>query len=242
MLSTAARKTIREAAERHWTHELDAFVTWATESTYGAKKDHGHAIAEPVDEVTSEGLRQLLGPEFEVLVQVDPKNKDSRIKRSMGDCWVRFKGVLHPINIKSGSADVAGQPNMVALARLTEALLRREIDSYYVLMVRIGLGKARSVSVAIFDLLDWLDFVSFDSGTGQVMLKQADFYRAYDSGFRPPAISIQSKVDRLVKMRVVGNQKTALKRAKDEARLQVEIGKYRLLPDYEIDQTGLHVG
>lgn len=235
MLSTETLDRIRALATAAWQEQLGSFADWATNDQFAAAKDSGHAMAEAVDAVTVRALSK----EFKILYELTAKGE--RVKRSMGDCWIRTEGVLHPLNIKSGEAD-DGSPNIVSLTRLAEGLLLRQIDSYYVLMVRISLREPRSASVVLFDLLDWLDYVVFNSGPGQLMLKQSALYAAMAAGVQPQSRTLQEKVDRLFEMREVGDMKLTANRAGRLISLRGEVEKYRQLPNYELDQKDLPVG
>ena len=121
-------------------------------------------------------------------------------KRSMGDVWLRSGAMFNPINIKSGLRDPGGQPNLVAMQRLLDYLFRRWIDSYYLLIVKFSVDPAITHRVVLVDLLDWLEFVTYDAGPGQIMLREADFYRAHDEGYEPPSRTIVEKVETLFRM------------------------------------------
>jgi hypothetical protein len=45
----------------------------------------------------------------------------------------------------------------------------------------------------LIDMLDWIEFLEYNAGPGQIMLKEAPFYEAYDSGWRPAQRSIREK-------------------------------------------------
>ena len=51
--------------------------------------------------------------------------------------------------------------------------------------------------VFLVDLLDWTDFIAFDAGPGQIMLREKDFYDAHESGYSPPERPIAAKVESL---------------------------------------------
>jgi hypothetical protein len=154
-------------------------------------KEIGHRIADYVDENTTAMLEQ----NFDVQHEVNPKGK--KRSRSMGDVWVKSNGIYNPINVKAGEAGMNGQPNMVSLTKLIEAILHEQVDSYYLLIVKMDsldspskLGVvAKTVitpHVYLVDMLDYLDFITFDSGPGQAMLKEKQFYAAHQSGRMPP--------------------------------------------------------
>ena len=121
-------------------------------------------------------------------------------KRSMGDIWIASEGVFNPINIKSGLQDMAGQPNLVSMQKLLDYLFRRWIDSYHLLIIKFSLTPEISHRVFFVDLLDWLDFVIYDAGPGQIMLREHEFYEAYAAGRQPPPKTISQKVDYLFAM------------------------------------------
>ena len=78
------------------------------------------------------------------------------------------------INIKFGF-DKKGQPNMVAFNRLSERFLKGEIDSYYIISID---GKDNKVT--FFDLYQHLPYTNYNVGTGQVMLKERQFFETFD--------------------------------------------------------------
>ena len=88
-----------------------------------------------------------------------------------------------------------GRPNVVSMEKLLNYLLRRWIDSYYLLIVKFDISKRSEIThrTYFFDLLDWTDFVTYDAGPGQIMLKEQDFYDAHDSGSAPPGLSMHEK-------------------------------------------------
>jgi hypothetical protein len=49
----------------------------------------------------------------------------------------------------------------------------------------------------LIDLLDWTDFIAYDAGPGQIMLRERDFYSTFESTHTPPARPITAKVESL---------------------------------------------
>lgn len=96
----------------------------------------------------------------------------------MGDIWLESGGIYHPINVKTGVSS-NGQPNMVSLKKLLDALLDQQIDSYYLLMVKLEIQQPITCLIHFIDMLDYLDYVTFDSGPGQIMLKSRLFFPRY---------------------------------------------------------------
>ena len=150
-------------------------------------------MADYVDDKTTALLKVELDTRYE------GNSNGSVKKRSMGDIWVRSGRIYNPINVKSGLQDMRGQPNVVSMEKLLNYLFRCWIDSYYLLIVKFDISKRSDITheTYFFDLLDWTDFVTYDAGPGQIMLKEQDFYDAYDSESAPPRRSMQEKVDRL---------------------------------------------
>ena len=122
-------------------------------------KEVGHSYGEKVEETLVEKLCEL-----------DPAFTAPDTKRAMQD--VSFNDDL--INIKFGF-DKKGQPNMVAFNRLSERYLKGEIDSYYIISID---GKDNKVT--FFDLYQHLPYTNYNVGTGQVMLKERQFFETFD--------------------------------------------------------------
>ena len=144
-------------------------------------------------------------------------DKQSRqVKRSMEDIWLKCSEIYHPINIKTGVSGRGGAPNMVSLKKVLRALLLCQIDAYYLLMVKLELGKPIRCAVYFVDMLDYLDYVSFDSGPGQIMLKADAFFAAMERGECPAQRTMQQKVQKLLDLledsvrRLVTNRQKAL--------------------------------
>ena len=122
-------------------------------------KEVGHTFGEKVEEVL-----------VEKLVELDSRFTAPDNKREMQD--VSFNDDL--INIKFGF-DKKGQPNMVAFNRLSTRYLKNEIDSYYIISID---GKTNKVT--FFDLYQQLPYTNYNVGTGQVMLKERQFFETFD--------------------------------------------------------------
>ena len=122
-------------------------------------KEVGHSFGEKVEETL-----------VDKLIEIDPRCVAPDTKRAMQD--VKFGDDL--INIKFGF-DKKGQPNMVAFNRLSERYLKGEIDSYYIISID---GKDNKVT--FFDLYQHLPYTNYNVGTGQVMLKERQFFETFD--------------------------------------------------------------
>ena len=158
-------------------------------------------------------------------------------KRSMGDVWAYSGGIYNPINIKSGLQDMKGQPNVVSMQKLLNYIFRQWIDSYYLLILKFDISALTHVAYLI-DLLDWLDFVRYDAGPGQIMLREQEFYDAMDSGHVPPRRNVPAKAESLFRlferklMDLFANRQARL----DRQRIMLE--KF-MDQDFIVDQSAL---
>lgn len=170
MLTDAKITFIRDVAREYWVDE----VTQGYFVNLAQGKEIGHKLADLVDEKTSAlvTLRNLTKHEY--------GKSGSQRARSMGDVWLEEAGIYHPVNVKVGIAGSEGQPNMVSIKKLLSALVNCQIDSYYLLMVKLEIGSPIKPTIYFLDMLDYLEYVTFDSGPGQIMLKAASFFRYYD--------------------------------------------------------------
>ena len=210
-------------------------------------KEIGHRIADYVDENTTAMLEQ----NFDVLHEVDPRGK--KRSRSMGDGWVRSNGIYNPVNVKAGEAGMNGQPNMVSLTKLIEAILHEQVDSYYLLIVKMdrsehptkpGTSSKTSITphVYLVDMLDYLDFITFDSGPGQAMLKERQFYEAYQSGRRPAQRSLAEKLVKMIDLYEDGNRRLYENREKKLDRIRTKVRLYNQRGSHKVDQSGMKLG
>lgn len=137
-------------------------------------KEPGHTYGEAVEEVLANKLIEI-SSDF----SLPTKTKNSgRQTRKMED--IRFMEDL--INIKLGYEKGKGQPNMVSFNRLSKNFCNGTIDSYWILVIDVT-GKTKEelkTKVYFFNLYDHLDYIHYDYGTGQTMLKEKQFFDAYD--------------------------------------------------------------
>ena len=68
-------------------------------------------------------------------------------------------------------------------------------------------------SVYLVDMLDWLDYVTFDSGPGQMMLRAARFFGEFDD-VTPKTASIKDKLERLMALYEDGERRLKENRKK----------------------------
>ena len=186
-LEDALQNQILGLVNAHWTsHVRDRGFVELIDG-----KEPGHHIADFVDDRTCALLKVNLDTRYE------GDRKGEPLKRSMGDIWVPSRDIFNPVNVKSGLQGRKGQPNVVSMRKLLNYLFQQWIDSYYLLMVKFSIAEEISHKAYLFDLLDWLEFIAYDAGPGQIMLREQEFYDAFDAGHQPPARSIQQKATAL---------------------------------------------
>lgn len=205
MLSKQTIETVISETLTYWTNEVKKPEVYAI----ATGKEIGHKLADLVDEKTT----ALLTVNHFITHQRGPRG-DNRV-RSMGDLWLYDHGIYHPVNVKTGIVGSEGQPNLVSLKKVLSAVMARQIDSYYLLMVKMKLTVEPILPAVYFvDMLDWLDYVTFDSGPGQLMLKANRFFSEYD----PTVVAkqdIREKVTRLMNLYEDGERRLRENRERD---------------------------
>ena len=197
-----------EATRRFWSEHVktNEFQVLAS------GKETGHRIADYVEEHTV----ALIDAEFPSGHQLKPDGQ--RMARGMGDVWIKSNGIFNPINIKSGELGKKGQPNMVSLKKLLRGILKRQVDSYYLLIVKFD-PAAEEADVNLVDLLDYLDFTHFDSGPGQIMLREGDFYSELDADYQPHLLPLKEKANLLLAKLEEGDERLYRNREKARKKL-----------------------
>ena len=140
-------------------------------------KEPGHTYGEKVEEKLVDKLVQKYPEKFSHPEKKKGKGKQTRKMEDM--IWIPTSAL---INIKLGYEKKQGQPNMVSFTRLMEKFHKEEIDSYYIFIIDV-IGKTKTTlrtSLYFFNLYDYLDYVNYNYGTGQVMLKEKQFLDNYD--------------------------------------------------------------
>lgn len=155
-------------------------------------KEPGHSYGESIEELL---VNKLVEKDSKFLAPIKKKGKGSgKQTRKMEDLLY----AKELINIKLGYEKGGGQPNMVAFNRLVKGYHSNEIDSYYILIIDVS-GKTKDNLVTteyIFNLFDYLDYVNYNYGTGQIMLKEKQFFADYD----PNKCFNNSKKDIMIKL------------------------------------------
>jgi hypothetical protein len=224
MLTDDDLRFIHKEASEYWKAE----VLTAPFRAIATGKEVGHKIGDMVDEKTT-ALLKATG-RYNVLHQ--QKNGEAA-SRSMGDLWIEAGGVFNPVNIKAGEYGKNGQPNLVSLKRVLSALASQLIDSYYLLIMKIrDDGGAFVPHVYMVDMFDFLDYTVFNSGPGQMMLKEAQFYPAVDALYAsgkyapPQRRTLREKIDRLYEMLETADQQLYIEREKKRMVVREQVAEY----------------
>lgn len=196
-------------------------------------KERGHRMADFVDERTTGLLKSHFVTRFQ-----SGKGGVARA-RSMGDVWLKSGGLFNPINVKTGVSGANGQPNLVSLKKLLRALVKDQIDSYYLLFVKFELVPTVRPKVFLVDLLDHLEFATYDDGPGQMMLLEEKFFTAMTGGINDASWSMTAKIDRLFEMLKDGNRRLIQNRERTIADFEKRIAEYKAHSRHIIDQTTL---
>ena len=229
MLGDASSHKIVEITNRYW----EKHVNESTFAELVTGKEPGHRMADYVDDKTVSLLKIAFDTRYEA-------NDRGRLRRrSMGDVWIHSNGMYNPVNVKAGEQLKNGQPNLVSMQKLLDYIFKRWIDSYYLLIVKFRLDGSVEHKTYLIDLLDWLDFVAFDAGPGQIMLRESDFYQAYESGTRPSGMGIAAKVDKLFTRFEEGIQSLFTNRKKRLTRQRTLFDAFNAAGNFTVDQSSM---
>ncbi len=205
MLSIRTLTSIQSATNDYWKSEVRKPEIIAI----AKGKEIGHKLADLVDEKTT----ALLTVNYLTRQQRDAHGR--KRSRSMGDLWLQDNDIYHPVNVKTGIVGSEGRPNLVSLKKVLGAIMARQIDSYYLLIVKMQIAaKVIEPAVYLIDMLDWLEYVTFDSGPGQMMLKAVKFFNEFDPKARK-SITIRDKVKRLMDLYEDGERRLKENRERD---------------------------
>jgi hypothetical protein len=234
VIDEADRNRLVAAVQRDWEVEVQGRAF----RTICAGKERGHRIADFAEERTVEIIER---EGFDVAFELS--GNGTRRARSMGDVWLRSgePPILNPINVKAGIGGVGGQPNMVSLTKLTEKILAHEIDSYWLLLIRLDETDGDfHPAVRLVNILDYLDYMHFDSGPGQIMLRSDGFYAYLNNGGQPAYLGLQETVDKLLDLRRDGNRRLTINR---ETRLrQLEVTAWNFDASRSVEQSQIRFG
>jgi len=229
VITTTDQTRLLATLQRDWDSEVES----ERFREICAGKERGHRIADYAEERTVAFIRQ---DDFSVAFEYGP-NRLPR-DRSMGDIWLMSGSprIYNPINVKAGIAGVGGQPNMVSLEKLSQAILDHVIDSYWLLLLRFTISDSGALAgIKLVNILDYLNFMHFDAGPGQIMLRSDRFYAYLERGGVAESLNLANTVERLVALRRDGDKRLAANREK--RRLALEAKAEAFDPTLPIDQS-----
>jgi len=161
-------------------------------------KEPGHSYGEKIEEILAEKLVKKYSDKFSLPEKLKGKGKQTRKMEDL--IW---KPTNDLINVKLGYEKGSGQPNMVAFNRLYKNYCSDVIDSYWIFVIDVSGNDKNNLTTKtyLFNLYDYLDYVNYNYGTGQVMLKESQFFADYDS----KVIFDNTKRDIVLKLKEIDN-------------------------------------
>lgn len=152
-----------------------------------AGKESGHIMGTIVEEMCGDILSE---EGMQITQELD--GKGNPLPRAHSDFLIESKdSKKNRTNVKF-SSEKAGQPNVCSINRMMDALRDNIIDSYYLLKVKYN-RKEKNTKVYFIDVLDYIDCITYDGGTGQIMLQEKKFYEIYGISGRESNLTLQEK-------------------------------------------------
>lgn len=173
-------------------------------------KEAGHSIASHIDVETS---RWLLGKGYPIKYEIDPKTQE-KITRSFGDIWIKESGHYNPINIKTGliSSTGSGSSNMTSMNRLKDDFLSGNITAYYLAIIKFEVSETNEITPRVYfiDALNFIDYLSYNMGPGQIMMKEKELYKVLETN---PGLTLtkEEKISKLKDLYTKGIEEGARK-------------------------------
>jgi hypothetical protein len=158
-------------------------------------KESGHSMASSVEMEVS---RILMNSGYSIEYETHKNGKKK--SRAMSDFKIKsIDGTTyHLVNCKF-SKETNGQPNICSAKRLLTALGDNDIDSYYMLKVKYD-RVTKETKVYFVDVLDYIDCLTFNGGTGQLMLKEKMFYERYSTKENNIKLTLNDKKNKLLNL------------------------------------------
>jgi hypothetical protein len=226
MIDAALAAKILKVANKYWATEVKK--PYFAERVTG--KEAGHDIAGLIEDKTT----GLLATTADYVTRLQCDSRGRALKRSMADIWVESNGIFHPVNVKTGVSDTNGQPNIISLKKLLRALLARQVDSYYLLIVKLKIAQPIESQVFFVDLLDHLEYATFDSGPGQMMLKARTFFAAMTASRSPRPRTVESKIRGLLALLEDGERRLIENRKRVLLDIRRCVDEYHKLRDHRV--------
>jgi hypothetical protein len=104
-----------------------------------------------------------------------------------------------------------------------------------------GLGSVLP-RVYLVDMLDHLDVVNFDSGPGQLMLKEKQFYLKMSSEDKTDSLSLAQKIEKLIELKEKGDETLIANRLSRSKKLKELKREYEESSQQNLDQRDMNIG
>lgn len=157
-------------------------------------KESGHIMGTIIEEKCGDFLK-----EEGFVISHETDNNGNILKRAHSDFLLQSNDLKdNKTNVKFGS-EKPGQPNVCSINRMMDALRDGIIDGYYLLKVTFN-RKEKITKVYFVDVLDYIDCITCDGGTGQIMLKEKKFYEVYGENGRDVKLSLFEKTDKIYEL------------------------------------------
>jgi hypothetical protein len=92
------------------------------------------------------------------------------------------------------------------------------------------------------DMLDYLEFITFDSGPGQAMLREKQFYDAVDANEIPLPKSMAQKVQKCMELMEDGDRRLIINRRVKMHALRLDVEAYKKSDGHVVSQKELDLG
>lgn len=165
-------------------------------------KESGHTMSGIIEKKCADVLK-----EKGYKIEFERNKRGEILKRAHSDFLLQLDGdsKWYKINVKFGS-EKPGQPNVCSMNRILDGLKEGLINSYYILKVKYDKEK-NTTKVYFVDILDYIDCITYDAGTGQIMLKEKKFYEIYSENNIKNNDTLEQKYSKLTKLALVQMQK-----------------------------------
>ena len=176
-------------------------------------KEVGHTISSHIDVSTS---RHLISKNYPIKHEIDVKTGE-KTARSFGDVWIEENGRMNPINIKTGllSEETNSSPNMTSMNRLKNSFLSGSITAYYLAIIKFNVNKEKEITPVVYfiDALNFVDYLNYNTGTGQIMIKEKELYKVLSVN---PSLTLtrEEKIEKLKALYLKGVEEGERKMAK----------------------------
>lgn len=162
-------------------------------------KEVGHTISSYIDVETS---KFLMNAGYPIKHEVNPKTQD-KTTRSFGDIWIKEDSFMNPINIKTGLLleDGGSNPNMTSMNRLKNSFLSESISAYYLAIIKFSILDNDEIEPVVYfiDALNFIDYLNYNMGTGQIMLKEKELYKVLETN---PSLTL-TREEKIAKLKAL---------------------------------------